>query len=285
MEEFLKVALIQTTLDSELAWNLTGSRKGAYKMDQAEAKRVWNEICAACSELIHLEESRKPHIIVLPELCVADIHQSLLSGLADGLGAIIISGLDYYMNSDNKIENNAGVYIPKNWPLGRGWSPRKCFYFGKRFFARRELEAIKNAGMVHQSCDKFYLLNAGDYGKIGVSICADFYDIERFAVYKHKIHHLFILAYNQDVKSFYFLAEAISRLVYCNVVICNTGHYGGSVCFSPYRHDYDRYVYKHEGKELFTTQVVKLPVAAFEEAQKGNDTKKLFKNPPPGYDD
>ena len=69
------------------------------------------------------------------------------------------------------------------------------------------------------------------------------------------------------------------------MVICNTGHYGGSVCFSPYRHDYDRYVYKHEGKELFTTQVVKLPVAAFEEAQKGNDTKKLFKNPPPGYDD
>ena len=92
------------------------------------------------------------------------------------------------------------------------------------------------------------------------------------------------MAFNQDVKSFYFLAESISRLVYCNVVICNTGYYGGSVCFTPAKDDFERYCYKHEGKELFTSQVVKLPVESLWKAQTENsDALKKYKSPPPGY--
>ena len=285
MEEFLKVALIQTTLDARLAWNLYAKDSSKFEMDQSEAKRVWNEVCAACSELIHLEESRKPHIVILPELCISKEHQPLLTGLAEGMGAMIVAGLDYYKNAAGKIENNAGVFIPRNWPLGTGSSPKKCFYFGKRFFAWKELQNMKEHGFDVQPSEKFYLLDAGNYGKIGFSICADFYDIERYAIYKGKIHHLLIVAYNQDVKSFYFLAEAISRLVYCNVVICNTGFHGGSVCFSPYKHDYDRYVYKHEGKGLFTSQVLQIPVKGLDEAQKDHNKANVFKNPPPGYYD
>lgn len=133
-------------------------------------------------------------------------------------------------------------------------------------------------------CNDFYIVDLGNYGKMGVSICADFYDIERYAIYKGRIQHLLIIANNMDIKSFYFLAEAISRLVYCNVVICNSGHYGGSVCFTPAKKDYQRYSYKHEGKDLFTTQVVSIPVDALWKAQSGDDEAlKGFKNPPPGY--
>lgn len=134
------------------------------------------------------------------------------------------------------------------------------------------------------SCDKFYILDTKDYGRIGFAICADFYDIERYTLYKGRVQHLIILAFNQDVKSFYFLAESISRLVYCNVVICNTGYYGGSVCFTPAKDDFKRYCYKHEGKELFTSQVVKLPVESLWKAQNENsDALKKYKSPPPGY--
>lgn len=134
-------------------------------------------------------------------------------------------------------------------------------------------------------CNEFYIVDLAGYGKLGVSICADFYDIERYAIYKGRIQHLLIIANNKDVKSFYFLAEAISRLVFCNVVICNSGHYGGSVCFTPAKHEFERYSYKHEGHDLFTTQIVSLPVDALWKAQSENeDALKEFKNPPPGYE-
>ena len=133
-------------------------------------------------------------------------------------------------------------------------------------------------------CNEFYIVDLAEYGKLGVSICADFYDIERYAIYKGRIQHLLIIANNKDIKSFYFLAEAISRLVYCNVVICNSGHYGGSVCFTPAKHEYQRYSYKHEGHDLFTTQIVSIPVDALWKAQSEDmDALNGFKNPPPGY--
>lgn len=128
-----------------------------------------------------------------------------------------------------------------------------------------------------------YLVDAGQYGKMGLAICADFYDIERFTIYRGRIQHLFIIAYNKDVKSFYYLAEAISRIVFCNVVICNTGFYGGSIAFAPYKDDYKRYVYKHEGGNLYTNQIVLLPVASLFKAQIGKDNDK-FKSCPPGYE-
>ena len=101
-----------------------------------------------------------------------------------------------------------------------------------------------------------YLVDLGAYGKMGLAICADFYDLERFVIYRGKIQHLILIAYNKDVKSLYYLGDAISRVLFCNVIICNTGFSGGSIAFSPYTEAYKRYVYKHEGANLYTNQIV-----------------------------
>ena len=177
-------------------------------------------------------------------------------------------------------------YIPRGWPKDNNVEVyQSSFYFGKHFASRHELDVIQDQWKkVFKPCNEFYIVDLGEYGEMGVSICADFYDIERYAIYKGRIQHLLIIANNIDIKSFYFLAEAISRLVYCNVVICNSGHYGGSVCFTPAKEEYKRYSYKHEGKDLFTTQVVSIPVDALWKAQSENkEALKGFKNPPPGY--
>ena len=279
-KEFLKVALIQSTLDKDLAWNTSTVYRP--RMDNVEAKRIWNETSRVIADYDALPIVQRPEIILMPEFAVADIHKTDLDTWARQLGCIIIAGHDFEV-VNGQVENRASVVIPHQWPHGKGKAIGKTFHFGKRFPAYSEKQYIKNCGYEYSSAERFYILDTGEYGRIGLAICADFYDIERFALYKGRVQHIFIIAYNKDVKSFYFLAEAISRLVYCNVIICNTGFYGGSICFSLYKDDYRRYLYKHEGNKLFTSQIVSLPVESLIKAQQLDTGNTEFKSQPPSY--
>ncbi len=131
---------------------------------------------------------------------------------------------------------------------------------------------------------EIYILSLPNFGNIGLAICADFYDIERYMVYQGRIQHLFLLAYNQDTESFNHLAESAARLIFCNVVICNTGYHGGSIAFSPRKKSYERVLYSHYGSKLCTVQTVELPVADLIEAQKSESGHPDFKTVPPGYE-
>lgn len=282
LEKELKVAIVQTTLDNRVAWKIDAVKP--IIMDYNEAARIWREVIHALDDYDNIEESRKPDIILMPEFTVAERFEPEIKKLSDQTGCIIITGLDFKCQGDT-VENKALCAIPYKWPYGRGRSRSKTFYFGKHFPALEEKRFIESNGKTFKPCDKIYILDAREYGRIGLAICADFYDIERFALYKGRIQHLFILAYNKDVKSFNYLCEAVSRLVYCNVIICNTGHYGGSVCFSLKEKEWQRYIYRHEGANLFTSQIVRLPVKDFYEAQTTDDAiSKGFKNQPPGYE-
>lgn len=281
MKDYLRVAIIQTTADNKIAWGNPGNPR----MDDLEAERVWQEIRDAVVPMAQLPKSRKPHIVVLPELTLPFNREWMVFQLADQIGSIIMVGEDFLVDRDGNVENRALVAIPGSWPFGDGLAVKKHFYVGKHFAAKEELIHFQNHHLRFKSGNQFYVLDTVEYGKIGISICADFYDIERYAIYKGRVQHIFVLAYNKDIKSFYFLAEAISRLVYCNVVICNTGHYGGSIAFSLYNKDHKRYVYKHEGATLFTSQIISLPVAEFvkEQAQGHLIANKNFKSQPPEY--
>lgn len=280
MKDYLKVAIIQPSTDNRVAWNIFNPNFPY--MDSCEAARTWKQINSGIHYVYTLTPSARPDIIVIPELCVARQYQRLLRKLSDTTKSIIIAGLDYRCVKD-KIQNRAIVVVPPRWPHDTG-SPHGCsFTFGKKYFSHLEGEYVGKDNW--QPCNDFYLLDTKDYGKIGFAICADFYDIERYSIYRGRIQHLIILAFNQDIKSFYFLAESISRLVFCNVIICNTGFYGGSVCFTPSKNDYERYRYKHEGLNLYTSQVVNLPVMELWKAQhEDKEALKKFKSIPPGYE-
>lgn len=281
MEKLLNIGVIQAIVDSDLAWSDTP------QMDIYEANVIWRQIQAAFTSFQEMSDTMKPDIVVIPELAVATYFESRIKSYAQKIGVIVVAGLDFKQYDMGRVANRAIFYVPRDWPRGKqvGKVKSTSFYFGKHFASREELEIInKDWNKAFIPCNEFYIVDLAEYGKLGVSICADFYDIERYAIYKGRIQHLLIIANNKDIKSFYFLAEAISRLVYCNVVICNSGHYGGSVCFTPAKHEYQRYSYKHEGHDLFATQIVSIPVDALWKAQ-SEDTDALngFKNPPPGY--
>ena len=284
MNKVLNIGLIQTTLDSNIAWN------SELRMNEFEAKRVWQEIKNGIVNLNIVAPTIKPQIIILPEFALPLEYENELVQISKTTGCVFIAGLDFIKSEfDDKkyIENKAVVVIPNSWPTNKKSVYASKIYFGKYFFSNLELHAFKD-NFTPKPNENMYIFDAGFYGNIGVAICADFFDIERFEVYKGRIHHMFVIAYNQDVNSFYFLAEAISRLVFCNVAICNTGYFGGSIVFSPYEKVYKRYVYKHEGGKLFTSQVLSLPVKELDEFQNNkelslDDKNRKFKSLPPNY--
>lgn len=287
----LRVAIVQTTLDNRIAWDSSASY--APRMAVTEAKRVWDEILTALTSYRNLSKSAQPEIIVLPELTIPKQYEKDIVDMAVQLESIIIGGCDFKTDDGITVVNRGLMAVPSYWPHGEGKVQSLLFHFGKKNPAALENNYIKSIPqksdnkkqMSFYHDDTVYIINLGCYGRLGIAICADFYDIERYAYYKGRIQHLIILAYNKDIKSFYFLAESISRLVYCNTIICNTGHYGGSIAFSLYQKDYNRYVYKHEGKGLYTSQIVSLPVKDLWIAQCDDEHKlKTFKSMPPGYE-
>ena len=108
-------------------------------------------------------------------------------------------------------------------------------------------------------------------------------DLDRIVMYRNKIQTLFILAYNRDTTSFDHLAEALSRMLFCNVVVCNCGQFGGSLAVSPFREPFLRSIYRHSGQRLPHAQLIQLPLAELAAQQQGAGSK-VFKSLPPGFD-
>ena len=290
-DEELAVGIIQTTLNSQLAWPISATKP---RMSSAQDAHAWQEICKAMRAL--KDGDVAPKIVDLPELSLPRTRLADFEKLVCALNVIVFVGLDYRLNPAMKqVRNEGQVFIPTGFWKGRPSRTCTRIIFGKTHPAPGENSALKklNPPWSYIGDDKVYVFDAEKYGLIGVSICYDFMDLERAVMYRGRVHHLFILAYNRDAGMFKSLADSLSRTVFCNVVVCNTGFFGGSIAVSPYHAAHRRTLYSHDGNGLFTTQVVKLPVRGVEQALCGNGEKikimerdeKVFKDPPPGLID
>ncbi len=283
----LNIGIVQTNFCSYLAWYDIKSQGWKTKISDLVEEFIWNQIKIGINDLSN--NSIKPSIIILPELTLPLGYIKKLEKLSLFSNSIIICGLDFINSFPNYVENKCVVIIPNNWNSTKMSFKTTSNYFGKTFLSDFEEEQIFNQkpplNKIGLPDFSMYIIESGNLGKLGIAICSDFYDLERFVVYRGKIQHLVIIAHNQDTESFYFLTEAISRLVFCNVIICNCGEEGDSIGFSPYKDNYKRYVYRHKGKHLFTTQVIEMPVDSLIIEQKSfvDKSNRKFKTKPPGY--
>lgn len=285
LSEYLHVGLVQTNLDAKSAWRVSP------RMEEIEQEKAWEEIRWAFRSFSAADP--KPDVILLPELSIPRGRIAGLRKMAGSLGSIVIAGADYRLDRDQKQAfNEALVIIPGRRSANRHYQPP--ITVGKTYPAPLEKSNLAKIGWNFQGHPTQWLFRAHNFGDFGVSICYDLMDLDRALLYQGKIHHLFVLAYNKDVESFRYHAESLSRTLFCNVVICNTGYYGGSLAVSPFYEPWQRTVYRHDGNKMLVTQVVKLPVMALDGAQSDIVEKadpsdpcsnRLFKNLPPGWRD
>jgi hypothetical protein len=287
--ENLKIGYIQVNFDNDTAWGPSDDISLSIKSDVENY--IWQEILKGFHKMNN--HHTKPDIIIIPELTIPTAYINKLKELSKEINAVVFAGLDWQVNHLNEeIKNKAIMIVPNNWNTNLNSTNCNITFLGKKNPANLEKGAIskynKDNGTNYKfiSDDNMYLIDAQEFGKIGFAICADFYDIERFVAYKGRVQHIIILALNKDTNSFFAISEAIARLVMCNVVICNTGLFGDSLAFSPYKDSFKRMIYRNQGANLFSTQVIELPVKSLIEDQKQgssieNSNKiKNFKMPP-----
>ena len=267
--EWLSVGLIQTTLDNGNAW-----KKGP-PMSDAEEQQAQREIRRALAGFKN--DGAAADIILIPELAAPRGMQDELKQHARQLKTIIISGLDYRIRGIVKrgrvkkklVSNEACLFIPRRWRSHKRQTQVTKYTIGKTYAAKEEEKLLGDVGCEFVPDPNMYIFDGAEIGKFAVLICFDLMDLTRASLYRSRIDHLFVLAYNRDQTSFGHLAEAISRTVFCNVVICNTGYHGGSVAVAPYKDTWLRTVYRHDGQKLFTSQIIKLPVASLVQHKQG----------------
>ncbi|MDE2441426.1 MAG: hypothetical protein KGP14_10405 [Betaproteobacteria bacterium] len=286
----LHIGVIQTSLNVDAAWvdDGTGNWQDCVRMSTIEERRAKKEIRHYLSSLRGLE--RRPDIVLLPELSVPLGFVAKLKVAAENLEAIIIAGLDYKIETGEvspTVSNEAVVIVPRR--LGGKQIARRTQIrrVGKTYPApteEKKLQAITGASVAFLAHPTVWIFESSDLGKFAVAICYDFIDLDRIVMYRNKIQTLFILAYNKDTTSFNHLAEALSRMLFCNVVVCNCGQFGGSLAVSPFREPYLRSIYRHAGQRLPNAQLIQLPLAALA-AHQQDENEKEFKSLPPGFKD
>lgn len=274
MEDFLKIGLIQTNINKHIAWE-----DGRIKMARSCQIDAWNQIHDGFKHF--QKQNSKPSIIVLPELSVPLRYKKQLINLSKLTGIATIAGLDFQTENDDHIKNQGIFIVPNNWPNSTKSYKASTINFGKRILSHEETKHMESCSKKGYKYPYIPIFHCGPLGYIGIAICSDIFDIERFILYRGLIHHFIILAYNKDANTFYHFAETIARLVYCNVIICNTGYYGDSIVVSPYKEAYDRTIYRHQGQQLASCQTVSVPVHNLDQAQSSRHAS--FKSKPPGY--
>lgn len=308
MNAHLKIALIQPVIDPTVFWEahpdliaqeLALSHHHPYLLNVQPilAEGVWQEIQQGLRQV--LKGDNKPDMILIPELHMPPGKIAELKKICRRFNVLCIAGVDFQRNphEPTKIRNRGVLIIPGTiGDHAQQHNRLTALHFGKTYFSYMERQMFRNIeGVINCTEDReqnMYIFQTSDFGNFGIMICSDIFDLERMILYQGQIQHLLIISLNKDLNTYFAMAESLTRMLYCNVVICNTGQYGGSLAISPYDDVNDRTIYKYYGQKMLNIHQLKLPVSSLAFAQSydfvARDKKKdgvKFKASPPGYFD
>ncbi|MDP2850330.1 MAG: RNA-directed DNA polymerase [Sulfuricurvum sp.] len=194
-------------------------------------------------QIVNEAVKKKPHYLVLPELSIPRDWAWLISRKLIVNGISLITGVEYLHNTikGNKfVRNSLMMFLTTD---EYGYKSARMFRQDKVEGAHRESIEIRNIVGASLKADrkfeKKYIYNHGDFHFAGL-ICNELTDVSHRQFFKGKIDNLFIVEWNQDIKSFNSLVEASALDIHCYISQVNNRKYGDSRIRAPYKEDYEK---------------------------------------------
>ena len=277
--EEITVAIVQLSPSIETAFGAKGVSLGA-----AGEEALVRETRMALVQLASAPESghRGPDVVLFPELLVPSPRGlRLIRSAAREFGWVILAGTPW-IATQNGLGGSAlaantaeiAVGFPQATLLQQFVGKQQYFapsLWRTRMFKLQpsydEEKRLHEAGYDFMSGGGLVILDHRQLGRFGILICYDATSMELLTTLQGAIHHLVVLAYNKDTGYYRNLAEVASRELFCNAIVCNAGHYGGSVALTPIRNPHERIRYEISGQRLFSVQSFRVPLRSLEFAQ------------------
>lgn len=244
-----------------------------YKYPEQQLQTLYRFINTAVND--------KADFLILPEFFLPRQYLfKYIKPICERTGIIMIGGMEYgpgYLDNSSlePLNNEAFIAIPnelqnyhKNKHSEYKHRQSSLICIPKIEPAPDEDRELQKNGYSFSRGNKIYIFDSSSLGVWAVLICFDFLNLSLQTLLQGKIQNLFVLTYNKDIEGFAGMSDTAQRLLMCNVVVCNTGLYGGSLAYSPHRHRISRYKYKIQGNDVGVAVTIELPLKKLAEFQR-----------------
>jgi len=270
--ESLDVTVVQLDLDilSKRAWSFA-KRTIAFN-DEFVTEEAWprlwralRAVRASASEPQPNSNGIRPRLVVFPELAIPRRYVRTVRRLAQAHNAVVVAGVEYASES-GWATNAALVAIPAAERHPAALS--RAFWVGKHHPSVPEHGLLTRHDIRFQGTRDFIVFDHPTVGRLGAVICYDLYAVETLVAFQGHVLHLVIPAYNRDLTTFDGLSDAAMRLLFANVILANTGRFGGSLAVAPFYEAHDREMLRVRGQHIDTVEHLSVPLAQLELAQR-----------------
>lgn len=289
MKDTIRVTVAQTIHESNKNkdfQSLLDIENGMKYIRPAEALREFQKS-------LKVAKSTEADFLIFPELFFPKEYlYKQIAKEAEESRIIILGGQEwnqtYERNGKKIIRNNGFIAIPS---VLEKQSPKPkekpiIIQFPKIYPSPGEESFVKDCGYEFESGSRLYLFKSKILGNWAILICYDYLNLPFHTLLQSKIQTLFVIAHNRDTRYYLSLSDSLHRMLFCNVIVCNTGYYGGSHAFTPYRDPNKRNVYQVIGNKIDATVTLELPLKSIYEEQKNirpRDAEPRFVQKAPDY--
>ncbi|MCU8075863.1 RNA-directed DNA polymerase [Shewanella sp. SM29] len=235
-----------------------------------------------------LKSSPKSDYIVFPECSLPRRWAVNIASKMAKQKISLIAGIEYYKHSKGKniIRNDCLVSLVTNWP---GYNSNFLFMQPKILPShceknRLEIKRLK-LFTPNNELDLLPIYRHGDFN-FGVLICSDLTNPRNRVRFQGEVDCLFVLEWNQDVKTFSYLVEGAAHDIHSFVIQVNNREYGDSRVRAPFRVDYKRDLVRVKGGLSDTFLISEVDFKSLRKFQKNGvmtDDNSDFKPVPIGF--
>lgn len=294
----LKAAVVQTVLP-QADW----LRSGNEDLCPAHRKAMRRHLTTALSVVRSSLRLRRTHkngaggidLLILPELSVHVDDLGILRQCAISHKAIVLAGLVYHRAREDDCQpfvNSAVWLVPEK--VREGGRQIRVIEQGKHHLAHSEHDLNVRSFRNGQWLVGFPWSPDSDKERLWLtaSVCYDATDIGLAADLRGRSDIYVIPALNKDTTTFDQMALALHYHMFQMIIVANSGKYGGSNAYVPYRKSYERQIFHIHGQPQAAIAFVEISdigefltrveTAKDVEISSAKESKSQFKYPPAG---